>query len=105
MNDLLTSEQLQELQENQWAAEGEAWLKEGRGIAATIEDLKGRVEQTLWKAGDWLNRGKDRYGDRYKIAAELFDRSVDTLRMAASVAGRIEACRRLHAELSFYHHR
>lgn len=105
MNELefLTPEEKKERQEKLWAAEGEHWLKEGRAIAAELQTRKDRLERMMWDAGDWLTRGKERYGDRYKIAADLFGRALGTLRNAASVCGRIEGSRR-HDNLSFDHH-
>lgn len=60
----------------------------------------------LWWWGDWLNYGKGHYPDRYKAAIEHIEQSgydYQTLKNAASIAGKFEPYRRRY-ELAWKHY-
>lgn len=67
----------------------QGWLAEGRTLAD-------RHRRNLWEIGDWWARGEHAYGDRAKLAVELFGGSLSygSLRNIGSVAGRVEPSQR-----------
>jgi hypothetical protein len=74
----------------------QGWEAKGRLIAA-------QANQTMWDLGDWLNEAEEKWGEKYKRAAEITGLAVQTLKNAAYVAGRFESSRR-RDELSVGHH-
>ena len=80
--------------ETSWATR-EEWLAHGRRLGE-------RVERDRWALGDWACHGDRAYGE-LAAAAEKIDVTYQTLRHLASVARKIELCRRRHS-LSWSHH-
>jgi len=72
------------------------WVEVGRRVRA-------HEDASLWWLGDWLNYGRQMYGDRYQRGIELTGLEYQTLRNYAMVARRFELSRR-RDKLSFQHH-
>jgi len=80
-------------------AEGiDGWLEEGNRLAE-------RHSRLQWEVGDWWSRGEHAYGERAKLAVELFAGrySYASLRELGRVARAIEPSRRLDG-VSWSHH-
>lgn len=60
------------------------------------EHLRYLEGSLMWAIGDWLNYGKQKYGEMYAQATEETGYSKDTCRHAKWVSGQFELCRRLH---------
>ena len=78
----------------QWKTR-EAWIEDGRRLGE-------RIERDRWALGDWACHGERAYGELAAAAANI-GVAYQTLRHLASVAGKIELCRRRH-NLSWSHH-
>lgn len=57
----------------------------------------------LWWIGDWINYGRNKYGEKYAAALEIVDYDYQTLRNASWVAGSVELSRR-RDNLTWSHH-
>jgi hypothetical protein len=72
------------------------WVRCGRSLG-TVGRACG------WWLGDWVRYGNARYGDRYKLAAQITGYDAQTLMNMAYVASRFAFSRRKEG-LSFSHH-
>jgi hypothetical protein len=61
-------------------------------------------ESSAWWIGDWLVYGEWRYREKYRVAVERLQLSVDRIRDYAYVAGNVRP-RFRRADLTFTHHR
>lgn len=72
------------------------WVRCGRSLG-TVGRACG------WWLGDWVRYGNARYGERYKLAAQITGYDSQTLMNMAYVASRFDLSRRREG-LSFSHH-
>lgn len=91
-------------QEGNWQTVGKEWFKRGQALVAQFTEMHGRVDGLMWQLGDWLNEGKAMFGEKYRVALDMLEYEPQTLRLAASVAGRVDLLTRVN-KLSFCHHR
>ncbi len=61
------------------------------------------VNSSMWWLGDWLDFGREMYGQRYRLGVALSGLEYKTLRNYAYVARRVPLSRRRDS-LSFHHH-
>jgi hypothetical protein len=85
------------------------WQNVGRSLATRRERLAGGASRQMWEIGDWLRSGEEqvfRNLNRSRVrelASELSGYSRHTLRMAVSVARRVDPSVRVDG-LSWWHH-
>jgi hypothetical protein len=72
------------------------WLRVGHNVTVV-------TNSAAWWLGDWLNFGRESYGQRYEIAVSTTEFEHQTLRNYAWVASRFPVSRRRDM-LSFGHH-
>lgn len=65
--------------------------------------IRQRVDGYRWAIGDFINAGKDDWGDYYTHASEITDYSISSLRKFAMVSGGYELFRRRN-KLTYSHH-
>jgi hypothetical protein len=86
-----------------------AWWELGSRLAQQRAEIAGQGSQHMWDVGDWLVAGEDDVFRRMKrvkvreLAADITGYSQRTLKMAVSVARRIDPDVRV-AGLSWWHH-
>ena len=72
------------------------WLRVGHNVTVV-------ADSAAWWLGDWLNFGRESYGQRYEVAVSSTEFEYQTLRNYAWVASRFPVSRRRDM-LSFGHH-